>query len=109
MKMILGGLLLLLIFFRSASGFPLPCGKSGWTGLRANDDSGFIFYLYRDVPDIYFLLSGRQISFPDKSRTPPQFVIDGVFYQTKFVKPSEFTKVEKGVADLDILKQHERY
>lgn len=108
MKLILGTLLLLGTVL-SASAFPSPCAKSGWTGLRANDGSGFIFYVYRDAPDIYFLLTGRQISFPDKSKTPPQFFIDGVFYQTLLVKPSEFMKVEKGVADLDILKQHETY
>ena len=109
MKLMFGALLFILIGFSSASAFPSPCAKSGWTGLRANDGSGFIFYLYRDAPDIYILLTGRQISFPDKSKTPPQFIIDGIFYQTLLVKPSEFMKVEKGVADLDVLKQHEKY
>jgi hypothetical protein len=99
----------LLMRFVPASGSPSPCAKSGWTGLRANDGRGFILYVYRDAPDIYFLLSGRQISFPDKSKTPPQFFIDGVFYQTLLVKPSEFMKIEKGVTDLDILKQHQKY
>jgi hypothetical protein len=108
MKLILGTVLLLGTVF-SAFAFPSPCAKSGWTGLRANDGSGFIFYVYRDAPDIYYLLTGRQISFPDKSKTPPQFFIDGIFYQTVLVKPSEFMKVEKGVADLEILKQHEKY
>jgi hypothetical protein len=107
-KLILGAFVLLTCL-GSASAFPSPCAKSGWTGLRANDGSGFIFYVYRDAPDIYFLVTGRQISFPDKSKTPPQFFIDGIFYQSLLVKPSEFMKVEKGVADLDILKQHEKY
>ena len=109
MKLILGTLLLLVTAFSSAPAFPSPCAKSGWTGLRADDGSGFIFYVYRDAPDIYFLLSGAQVSFPDKSKTPPQFVIDGIFYQTLLVKPSHFMKVEKGVADLEILKQHQKY
>jgi hypothetical protein len=108
MKLILGTVLLLGTVF-SASAFPSPCAKSGWTGLRANDGSGFIFYVYRDAPDIYYLLTGRQISFPDKSKTPPQFFIDGIFYQTVLVKPSQFIKVEKGIADLEILKQHQKY
>jgi hypothetical protein len=108
MKLSLGALLLLTCF-ASASAFPWPCAKSGWTGLRANDGSGFIFYIYRDAPDVYFLLSGRQISFPDKSKTPPQFFIDGIFYQTLIVKPSEFMKSNEGIADLDVLKAHEKY
>jgi hypothetical protein len=108
MKLLLSALILLASFV-GASAFPSPCAKSGWTGLRANDGSGFIFYLYRDAPDIYFLLGGRQISFPDKSKTPPQFIIDGIFYQTLIVKASEFMKVEKVAADLDVLKAHEKY
>ena len=108
MKLLLG-LLLLLTGFVSATAFPSPCAKSGWTALRANDGSGFILYLYRDGPDFGFELSGRQISSLDKSKSPLQFFIDGVFYQTLIVKPSEFMKVEKGVADLDILKQHEKH
>ena len=108
MKLLLGTLFLLTCFIPGAA-FPSPCAKSGWTGLRANDGGGFIFYVYRDAPDIYFLLTGRQISFPDKSKTPPQFFVDGIFYQTVLVKTSEFMKVEKGVGDLDILKQHEKY
>jgi uncharacterized protein YbgA (DUF1722 family) len=109
MRLVLGPLFLLATVFSSAAAFPSPCAKSGWTGLRADDGSGFIFYVYRDAPDIYFLLTGVQTSFPDKSKTPPQFFIDGVFYQTLLVKPSQFMKVEKGVADLDILKQHQKY
>src|SRR5689334_9972086 len=101
MKLFFGAILLLACSV-SASALPSPCAKSGWTGLRANDGSGFIFYLYRDAPDIYFLVTGRQISFPDKSKTPPQFFIDGIFYQTLIVKPSEFMKPDKGLADLDI-------
>ena len=108
MKLILGAFIL-LTSFASASAFPSPCAKSGWTALRADDGSGFIFYLYRDGPDFGFELFGRQMSFPDKSKTPPQVFIDGVFYQTLLVKPSQFMKVENGVADLDILKQHEKY
>jgi hypothetical protein len=103
------GTLLLLTCFTSASAFPSPCAKSGWTALHANDGSGFIFYLYRDGPDFGFELSGRQMSSPDKSKTPPQFFIDGVFYQTLIVKPSEFMNIEKGEAELDVLKAHEKY
>jgi hypothetical protein len=107
MKLVLSALVL-LTGIMSASAFPSPCAKSGWTGLRANDGSGFIFYLYRDAPDLYFLLTGRQVSFPEGPKKP-QYFIDGVFYQSLFVKPSEFMKGEKGVSDLDVLKQHEKY
>jgi hypothetical protein len=109
MKLTLGVPLLLLILSFSSAAFSSPCAKSGWTALRANDGSGFIFYLYRDGADFAFELFGREMSFPDKSKSPPQFFIDGIFYQTLSVKPSEFMKVEKGAADLDILKQHEKY
>jgi hypothetical protein len=100
---------LFLTCFMCASAFPSPCAKSGWTGLRANDGAGFIFYVYRDAPDIYFLLSGRQVSFPDGTNGPPKFLIDGIFYQSLLVKPSEFMKVDKGIADLDVLKAHQKY
>ena len=103
----LGALLVILMSSSSASAFPSPCAKSGWTGLRANDGSGFIFYLYRDGPDFYFLLTGRQVSFPDGPKRP-QYLIDGVFYQSLIVKQSEFMN-DKGVADIEVLKQHQKY
>jgi hypothetical protein len=108
MKLILSALILLTAVI-SPSAFPSPCAKSGWTALRANDGSGFILYVYRDAPDIYFLLTGRQISFPDGTKAPPKFFIDGILYQSLLVKPSEFMKADKGVSDLDILKAHEKY
>src|SRR5437899_6162695 len=43
MKLTLGALLLLLALPCSSAAFPSPCAKSGWTALRANDGSGFIF------------------------------------------------------------------
>lgn len=109
MKLILGALFLLLINFSPISAFPSPCAESGWTGLRANDGSGFLFFIYRDGPDLYFELTGRQVSFPDGPKGPPKFFIDGVLYQSLLVKPSQFMNVDKGTADLDILKQHEKY
>ena len=108
MKLILSALIILMCSI-DVSVFPSPCAKSGWTGLRANDGSGFILYVYRDAPDVYFLLTGRQISFPDGNKTPPKFFIDGILYQSLLVKPSEFMKIAKGAADLDVLKQHEKY
>ena len=79
-----------------------PCAKSGWTALRGNDGSGYLFYVFRDAPDLYFALTGKQISFPDGPKSPPKVFIDGILYQSLLVKPAEFMKLEKGVADSDI-------
>lgn len=99
--------LLILISFSSASAS--PCGKDGMTALRANDGNGFLFYLFRNGPDIYFGLTGKQISFPNGTDGPRRFLIDGIFYESLIVKPKEFMKPEKDVTDLDILKRHQAY
>jgi hypothetical protein len=101
-------LLLTLISFSSAAAFS-PCGKSGMTALRANDGSGFLFYVFREGPDIYFALAGKQISFPNGTSGPRQFMIDGIIYESLSVQPKEFIGSEKGLADLDILKRHQQY
>jgi hypothetical protein len=101
--------LIVLVFF-SSSAQASPCGKAGWTGLRANDGSGFLFYIFRDAPDLYFGLSGKEISFPDGAKSPPKFFIDGILYQSLLVEPTEFMKSGASVtADLDILKKHQTY
>lgn len=100
-------LLLILISFSPASAS--PCGKDGMTALRANDGNGFLFYVFRNGPDIYFALTGKQISFPNGTDGPRRFLIDGIFYESLTVKPKEFMKSEKDVADLDILKRHQAY
>jgi len=109
MKLLFTNILLLLMFVSSAFALPSPCGKSGMTALRANDGDGFLFYVFRENPDIYFALTGKQISFPDGTKGPRRFVIDGIFYENLLVKPADFMKPEKGVADLDILKKHQTY
>lgn len=38
-----------------------------------------------------------------------RFVIDGVSYESLLVNPKAFTQSEKGLADLEILKRHQRY
>ena len=86
-----------------------PCGKSGMTALRANDGGGFLFYLFRDGPDIYFALSGKEISFPNGVDGPRRFIIDGIMYESLIVKPKDFMKSEKALSDLEILKEHQRY
>ena len=86
-----------------------PCGKSGMTALRANDDTGFLFYLFREGPDIYFALSGKEISFPNGLDGPRRFIIDGIAYESLIVKPKDFMKSDKGISDLEILKGHQRY
>lgn len=100
-------LLSILIFCSSVAAD--PCGKDGMSVLRSNDDSSFLFYLFRPGPDIYFALDGKQISFPNGMSGPRRFVIDGIFFESLIVKPSEFMKVEKSVADLDMLKAHRQH
>ena len=99
--------LLTLISFSSA--LASPCGKQGMTALRANDGSGFLFYVFREGPDIYFALGGKEISFPNGTNPPPQFLIDGILYQSLIVKPKDFIKSEKVLADLEILKLYQTY
>ena len=79
------------------------------TSLRANDGSGFLFYVFRESPDLYFALTGKQISFPNGTSGPRRFIIDGILYESLLVKPAEFMKPDKGVADLDVLKKHQTY
>ena len=86
-----------------------PCGKDGMTALRANNGSGFLFYLLRNGPDIYFALGGKEISFPNGTNGPRRFVIDNIMYESLIVKPKEFIGSEQGLADLEILKRHQRY
>lgn len=86
-----------------------PCGKSGMTALRANDGSGFLFFVFRDKPDLYFELSGNQISFPNGTNGPRRFVIDGLLYESLTVNPADFMKSEKAASDLDLLKKHRAY
>ena len=107
MKLTVGVMLMVLMSVSFAS--PSPCGKSGMTALRANDGSGFLFYVFRDGPDLYFGLTGKQVSFPNDTNGPKRFIIDGILYENLIVKPSEFMKSEKGLSDLDILKKHQAY
>jgi len=104
-------LLLLLLIVCSSAPAPAssPCAKSGWTGLRANDGRGYLFYVYRDAPDLYFAIPGKQVSFPDGPKSPPRFFIDEILYQSLLVNPANFMKDEKGIADLDVLKRHATY
>lgn len=101
--------LLVLMFFSTGTAVASPCGRDGWTALRANDGSGYLFYIFRDTPDLYFALSGKEISFPDGVKSRLEFFIDGILYQSLLVKPTEFMKIEAGVADLDILYKHQKY
>ena len=86
-----------------------PCGKSGMTALRADDGSGFIFFIFREEADFAFQLPGKEISFPDGLSGPRRFLIDGIHFESLLVKPSAFMKSVKGVADLDVLKKHQAY
>lgn len=101
-------LLLLMVFWSTPAPASSPCGKSGWTGLRANDGRGYLFYVYRDAPDVYFAIPGEQVSFPDGPKSP-RFFIDEILYQSLFVKPADFIKDDKELPDLEVLKRHATY
>ena len=103
------GTILILGFFSVVPAMPSPCGKSGMTALRANDGSGFLFFVYREGPDVYFAIAGKEISFPDGTKGPKRFVIDGILYETIFVRTSDFMKPDKTLADIDVLKKHREY
>lgn len=109
MKIKYGALLIILVLFSPSLASTSPCGKSGMTVSRANDGSGYIFYIFRDGPDFAFALPGKEISFPNGMSGPRRFLIDGILFESLLVKPSAFMKSEKGVADLDILKKHQAY
>jgi|GEM_PF-2756318 len=109
MKATCGIVLAVLISLSTALASASPCGKSGMTALRADDGSGFLFYVFREAPDIYFALPGKQVSFPDGLEGPRRLLIDGILYESLTLKPAEFMKVEKGTPDLDILKKHQAY
>lgn len=102
-------ILLLILLVSSIHALASPCGTDGMTVLRADDGSGYLFYVYREGPDIYFQLPGKEISFPDGTHGPLRVFIDGIFLEVLLVKPAEFMKPEKGVSDLDILKKHKTY
>ena len=102
-------LFLSLIFSISVVARSSPCGNDGMTALRANDGDGFLFFLFREGPDVFFSIGGHEISFPQGTDGPRRFVVDGVFYESLLVEPAEFMKVEKNTSDLDVLKQHQKY
>lgn len=86
-----------------------PCERTGFTALRADDGGGYLFYIFREGPDIYFAIGGQKISFPEGTEGPRRFDVDGVYYESLLVKPSEFMKPELRLSDLDILKKHKAY
>ena len=100
---------LILFSALSTAAMTSPCGKTGMTALRANSGSGFLFFIYREKPDLYFELTGNKISFPSGTNGPRRFVIDGTMYESLLVKPADFLKSEKLGSDLDVLKKHQAY
>ena len=104
----LGAILIGFIFSFSNNAFALPCSSSGMDVSKANDGSGFIFYIYREKSDIAALIPGKDISFPGGFSGPKQFVIDGIHYEIANVKLSDFTD-KPGESDLQVLKKHTAY
>src|SRR5687767_4581634 len=89
------GTVLILGFCSVVSAMPSPCAKSGMTALRADDGSGFLFFAYREGPDVYFAIEVKEISFPDGTKGPKRFFVDGILFETIFVRLSDFMKPEK--------------
>lgn len=79
------------------------------TVLSADGGGGYLFYIFREGPDIYFAIGGQKISFPEGTDGPLRFVVDGIFYESLLVKPAEFMKPEPGISELEILKKHKAY
>ena len=102
-------LFFIVMLFSSVAASASPCGTNGMSVLRANDGSGYIFYVFREGPDFAFALSGEQISFPNGLTGPRRVNIDGMLFESLVVKVRDFMKPEKGLSDLEILKKHGTY
>lgn len=99
----------ILMLFSQTAALASPCGTSGMSVLRANDGSGYIFYVFREGPDFAFALPGEQIAFLNGVTGPRRVNIDGMLFESLLVRISDFMKPEKGVSDLEILKKHRAY
>lgn len=76
------------------------------TVVKADSGSHYVLYAYREGPDVAFQIPGKDMSFPTEKTGPKIFTLDGVTFETLFVKAADFTKTTSGKSDLDILKEH---
>lgn len=87
----------------------LPCGKDGMEVFRDSNETGYIFYVYRQKSDIKFYIPGKNISYPDKESGIKRFFIDGILFEVLSVDFSDFLKTEKKLTDIEILNEHAKY
>lgn len=86
-----------------------PCAKNGMDVLKANDGSGYIFYIYRKNTDLVFVIPGKEISFPSGFSGPKRFFIDGLLYEIVVVDESDFLKSKQYLSDDEVLNAHMAY
>src|SRR5262249_5206773 len=64
---------------------------------------------FREGPDYAFQLPGKDVSFPNGLKGKRIFLLDEILFESLTVTISDFMKLRKGVADLEILKKHQKY
>jgi hypothetical protein len=109
MRLSMIGLVFLVNTLLSGRAMALPCATRGMDVLRANDGSGYIFYVYRDSVDFGFMLTGKTISFPEGFEGKKRFTIDGIVYEVVMLDPSIFMKNERNTSQSEMLKQYQEY
>ena len=83
-----------------------PCGTSGMTVVKADSGGRYVVYAFREGPDVAFQVPGTDMSFPNGTTGSKMFTLDGVVFETLFVKTADFIKPTTGKSDLEILKEH---
>ena len=83
-----------------------PCGTSGMTVVKADNGVQYALYAFREGPDVAFQLPGKEISFPNGTEGRKTFAIDGIHFETIFVKGDAFLKPGERLPDADMLKKH---
>jgi hypothetical protein len=101
-----GGMLLLA---GSALGAMSPCGTDGMTVVKADGGGKYVVYAFREGPDVAFQIPGKDMSFPNGTTGPKIFTLDGVVFETLFVKTADFVKPTTGKSDMDILNAHREF
>ncbi|MEP7149816.1 MAG: hypothetical protein ABI857_13130 [Acidobacteriota bacterium] len=106
MKVVNSVLLTGIFALGAAAGTLSPCGTSGMTVVRANDGSRYVIYVFREGPDVAFQFPGTGLSFPDGLDARKMLNIDGVVFESIFVKRPDFMKTTEIVGDIELLKKH---
>lgn len=86
-----------------------PCGTSGMTVVKADSGLQYILYLYREGPDVAYQVPGKEMTFPNGFTGPRMYNLDGVVFESLFVKTADFMPSTQGKSDLDILKAQQKF